>query len=71
VFQCLVYLHRYNESTLARMRTEYVLPLQARMSARIDQIELERVQATSASLRNKLQKEQNGSRKNSLALRKG
>ena len=27
-FQCLVYLHRYNEGTLARMRTEYVIPLQ-------------------------------------------
>ena len=26
-FECLVYLHRYNESTLARMRTEYVTPL--------------------------------------------
>ena len=25
-FQCLVYLHRYNEGTLARMRTEYVIP---------------------------------------------
>ena len=26
-FQCLVYLHRYNEGTLARMRMEYVVPL--------------------------------------------
>jgi len=26
-FQCLVYLHRYNEGTLSRMRTEYVIPL--------------------------------------------
>lgn len=26
-FECLVYLHRYNESTLPRMRTEYVTPL--------------------------------------------
>jgi type II restriction/modification system DNA methylase subunit YeeA len=26
-FECLVYLHRYNEGTLARMRTEYVTPL--------------------------------------------
>ena len=25
-FQYLVYLHRYNEGTLARMRTEYVIP---------------------------------------------
>ncbi len=26
-FQALVYLHRYHESTLARMRAEYVVPL--------------------------------------------
>ncbi|HEY8034492.1 MAG TPA: BREX-1 system adenine-specific DNA-methyltransferase PglX [Methylobacter sp.] len=26
-FECLVYLHRYNESTMPRMRTEYVTPL--------------------------------------------
>ena len=31
-FQCLVYLHRYNEGTLARMRTEYVIPLQGMMA---------------------------------------
>ena len=32
-FQALVYLHRYNESTLARMRTEYVMPLISKMAA--------------------------------------
>ena len=32
-FECLVYLHRYNEGTLARMRTEYVIPLTAKMAA--------------------------------------
>lgn len=32
-FQCLVYLHRYNEGTLARMRTEYVIPLSAKLSS--------------------------------------
>ncbi len=31
-FECLVYLHRYNESTLSRMRTEYLIPLTAKMS---------------------------------------
>lgn len=31
-FQCLVYLHRYNEGTLARMRTEYVIPLTAKLN---------------------------------------
>jgi hypothetical protein len=38
-FQCLVYLHRYNEGTLSRMRTEYVIPLMGKVSARLDQLE--------------------------------
>ena len=37
-FQCLVYLHRYNESTLSRMRTEYVIPLQGKMAVRLEQL---------------------------------
>lgn len=32
-FECLVYLHHYNESTLARMRTEYVTPLMGKYDA--------------------------------------
>ena len=57
-FQCLVYLHRYNEGTLARMRTEYVIPLQGQIAARIDQLEGDKAKATSTSHRNKIQKEQ-------------
>jgi len=38
-FECLVYLHRYNESTLARMRTEYVIPLSAKLNAYADKLE--------------------------------
>ena len=41
-FQALVYLHRYNESTLARMRTEYVIPLMRRMGARVEQLQTQR-----------------------------
>ena len=37
-FQCLVYLHRYNKGTLARMRTEYVVPLQGMMASRVRQL---------------------------------
>ena len=37
--QCLVYLHRYNEGTLARMRTEYVIPLQGMMASRVRQLD--------------------------------
>ena len=40
-FECLVYIHRYNESTLSRMRMEYVRPLQSRMAARIEQLDKE------------------------------
>ena len=38
-FQCLVYLHRYNEGTLARMRTEYVIPLSAKLSSYANKLE--------------------------------
>jgi hypothetical protein len=38
-FQCLVYLHRYNDGTLARMRTEYVIPLMGKMTARLEHLQ--------------------------------
>jgi hypothetical protein len=57
-FQALVYLHRYHEGTLARMRTEYVIPLQSKVVARIDQLDGDIAQATSTAHRRKLQKEQ-------------
>ena len=56
-FQCLVYLHRYHEGTLARMRTEYVIPLQGKMSHRIEQLAGDITAATSTSHRRKLEKE--------------
>ena len=34
-FQALVYLHRYNQGTLSRMRSEYVIPLQGKMTSRM------------------------------------
>ncbi len=40
-FECLVYLHRYNESTLARMRTAYVTPLMGKMQQRISDLDVE------------------------------
>jgi hypothetical protein len=67
-FQCLVYLHRYNEGTLARMRTEYVIPLQGQIAARIEQLEGDKAKATSTSHRNKLQKEQNDLKKQQAEL---
>ena len=56
-FQCLVYLHRYHEGTLSRMRTEYVIPLSGKISARIDQLAGDIAKATSTSHRKKLEKE--------------
>jgi type II restriction/modification system DNA methylase subunit YeeA len=38
-FQCLVYLHRYNEGTLSRMRTEYVIPLMGKLNGRFEKLE--------------------------------
>ena len=62
-FQCLVYLHRYNEGTLSRMRTEYVIPLLGRLSARIEQLEADKLKSSSTSQRKKLQKEQDDFKK--------
>jgi type II restriction/modification system DNA methylase subunit YeeA len=56
-FHCLVYLHRYNEGTLSRMRTEYVIPLQGKMNARIEQLKADIPAATSTTHRKKLEKE--------------
>ena len=57
-FQCLVYLHRYNEGTLARMRSEYVIPLEGKIAARIEQLTADIQAATSTVHRNRLQREQ-------------
>ena len=56
-FQCLVYLHRYNEGTLAWMRTEYVIPLQGMMASRVRQLERDIAAAASTAHRNRLEKE--------------
>ena len=56
-FQCLVYLHRYNEGTLARMRMEYVVPLQSKMAARIDKLGDDIQVASTSAQAKRLQKE--------------
>ncbi|WP_218698252.1 BREX-1 system adenine-specific DNA-methyltransferase PglX [Acinetobacter harbinensis] len=48
-FQALVYLHRYNESTLARMRTEYVMPLISKMTAYANSLETSKETSDSAA----------------------
>ncbi|HCF9860956.1 TPA: BREX-1 system adenine-specific DNA-methyltransferase PglX [Pseudomonas aeruginosa] len=51
-FQCLVYLHRYNEGTLARMRTEYVIPLSAKLSSYAAKLEKD-IEASSSTAEKK------------------
>jgi type II restriction/modification system DNA methylase subunit YeeA len=68
-FECLVYLHRYNENTLARMRAMYVTPLQGKYNARIDYLDKEKDNAGSATAARKLQKELDTMRKKQQELR--
>jgi type II restriction/modification system DNA methylase subunit YeeA len=69
-FQALVYLHRYNAGTLARMRMEYVIPLQGRLSARLDALKADIEAASSTASRKKLQNEQDKLRKQQDELRR-
>ncbi|MBM9518898.1 BREX-1 system adenine-specific DNA-methyltransferase PglX [Desulforhopalus vacuolatus] len=56
-FQCLIYLHRYNEATLSRVRSMYVTPLFGNLHARQEYLQNEWDAADSASARKKFQKE--------------
>ncbi len=67
-FECLVYLHRYNESTLSRMRNEYVTPLQGKLSAQTDYLSNEVNAASSTAERNRLQKQLDTLRKKQVEL---
>jgi len=67
-FQALVYLHRYHEGTLARLRAEYVVPLTGKMQARIDMLEKDAAAAPSTAARNKLNKQIEKLRKKHVEL---
>lgn len=56
-FQALVYLHRYHEGTLARLRAEYVVPLTGKIQSRIEMLQKDAAAASSTTTRNKLNKE--------------
>jgi type II restriction/modification system DNA methylase subunit YeeA len=68
-FECLVYLHRYNEGTLARMRTQYVTPLLGKQDARIGQLE-QKLDSASTSEANKLKRSIISIEKKQAELRK-
>ncbi len=56
-FQCLIYLHRYNHSTLARIRTEYVIPLTARLSSHVKKLENDKEVSDSTAETKRLEKQ--------------
>jgi len=56
-FECLVYLHRYNEGTMARMRTEYVIPLSAKLNAYAEKLEQDKDASSSTAETKHLEKE--------------
>ncbi|GAB6046504.1 BREX-1 system adenine-specific DNA-methyltransferase PglX [Methyloparacoccus murrellii] len=66
-FQALVYLHRYHEGTLARLRAEYVVPLTGKLQARIDMLEKDAESASTAT-RNKINKQIEKLRKKHVEL---
>jgi len=55
-FECLVYLHRYNDSTLARMRTEYVTPLFGKYVAQAEMLQKQQNDASSTAEANRYKK---------------
>ncbi|MGJ0514253.1 MAG: BREX-1 system adenine-specific DNA-methyltransferase PglX [Methylomicrobium sp.] len=67
-FECLVYLHRYNESTLARMRTEYVTPLLGKYSAYAEQLN-QQLQDASSSEATRIKKDIQALEKKQTELR--
>jgi len=67
-FQALVYLHRYHEGTLARLRAEYVVPLTGKLQARIEMLEKDAATASSTAARNKLNKQLEKLRKKHVEL---
>lgn len=67
-FQALVYLHRYHEGTLARLRAEYVVPLTGKMQARLDMLDKDAQAATNTAARNKISKEIEKLKKKHLEL---
>jgi type II restriction/modification system DNA methylase subunit YeeA len=68
-FEALVYLHRYNESTLSKMRMKYVVPLQTRISDQLKTID-DDIDSASAQERNRLTKKKKLLIEKEIELRK-
>jgi hypothetical protein len=54
--QCLVHRHRYNQGTLARLRTEYMGTPKRQIVAQIDQFEGDRAIVSVTSYRTKIRR---------------
>ena len=69
-FEALVYLHRYNEGTLARMRTNYVTPLMGKLQQRINDLEAEVASSASSAEKARKTKEKDRLGKQLVELRR-
>ena len=69
-FEGLIYLHRYHDGTLARMRNDYVIPLQGKVNSRITYLEEEISRGGSAVVIRQHQKNVDILKKKQLELAK-
>ena len=67
-FEALVYVHRYNEGTLARMRNECVVPLTSKFASRIEMLQADVASAGAVAARAKVQKKMDVLRKKQAEL---
>lgn len=68
-FEALVYLHRYNEGTLARMRTIYVTPLMGKLQQRMADLQAEHDASSSSAEKTRKTREKDKLAKQVIELR--
>lgn len=68
-FEALVYLHRYNEGTLARMRTVYVTPLMGKLQQRMSDLQAEHDASSSSAEKTRKAREKDKLAKQVIELR--
>lgn len=68
-FEALVYLHRYNEGTLARMRTVYVTPLMGKLQQRVTDLDAEIAASSSSAEKTRKTREKDKLAKQVVELR--
>jgi type II restriction/modification system DNA methylase subunit YeeA len=68
-FEALVYLHRYNEGTLARMRTVYVTPLMGKLQQRMADLDDDISRSSSSADKTRMTREREKLAKQVVELR--